>query len=182
MPQRLFFVDTEASGPSPFSSKMTEFGVVEFATRQWFYAHLHDFVPHPDIPALPVLTGKPMDPKIEVSAGGGVQTLSNITDVYDRLIEWVHNFGDGNGTFVSDNPAFDWQWMSYGFDEAGFANPFGMSARRIGDLAAGFSGNWRKTSAWKAWRRTKHTHNPVDDAMGNAEAFETLLHRNDQKF
>jgi hypothetical protein len=181
MPKRLFFVDTEASGPSPFSSKMTEFGVVEYRTRQTFYAHLYDFTPHPDTPALPVLTGKPMKPRIEVSAGSGPETLDSLRAVYARLVEWVYDFGDGNGTFVSDNPAFDWQWMSYGLDEAGFANPFGMSARRIGDLAAGLKGNWRETSSWKRYRRTKHTHNPVDDAMGNAEAFATILERHNQK-
>jgi len=25
-------------------------------------------------------------------------------------------------------------------------------------------------ASWKHLRKTKHTHNPVDDAMGNAEA------------
>ena len=34
-----------------------------------------------------------------------------------------------------------------------------------------------KGTEWKQFRRTRHTHNPVDDAKGNAEAllhFETL--------
>jgi hypothetical protein len=25
-------------------------------------------------------------------------------------------------------------------------------------------------ASWKKYRKTSHTHNPVDDAMGNAEA------------
>lgn len=182
MGKRLFFVDTEATGSSPFSSAMTEFGVVEYETEKTFYAHLLDFTPHPERPALPVLTGKPMDPIIELSTGAGPEALGSRAEVYARLTEWIASFGDKQGTFVSDNPAFDWQWLSYGFDEAGLPNPFGFSARRIGDLAAGFEGNWRKTSAWKNLRRTKHTHNPVDDAMGNVEAFKALLARHNQKF
>ena len=50
-------------------------------------------------------------------------------------------------------------------------NPFGFSARRIGDLYCGLVKHAGKNSEWKhKYRKTKHTHNPVDDAMGNAEA------------
>ena len=52
----------------------------------------------------------------------------------------------------------------------GNGNPFGHSARRIGDLFAGFSRDVTKGSAWKRLRKTKHTHHPVDDARGNVEA------------
>jgi hypothetical protein len=42
------------------------------------------------------------------------------------------------------------------------------------------SGNWKQTSAWKRHRRTTHDHNPVNDAVGNAEALRTLLLLHDQ--
>ena len=32
-----------------------------------------------------------------------------------------------------------------------------------------------KTQNWKKFRVTPHDHNPVHDAMGNVEAFETIL-------
>ncbi len=56
-------------------------------------------------------------------------------------------------------------------------NPFGHSARRIGDFHADLTGDWRYTQVWKCLRKTTHAHNPVNDALGNAEAFELLLNR-----
>jgi hypothetical protein len=49
-------------------------------------------------------------------------------------------------------------------------NPFGFSARRIGDLYAGMEKDFFGGSRWKKFRKTAHTHHPVDDALGNAEA------------
>ena len=58
-------------------------------------------------------------------------------------------------------------------------NPFGHSGRRISDYYAGLMGDFRQTQGWKHYRVTPHDHNPVNDAMGNVEAFETVqrLHR-----
>jgi hypothetical protein len=76
---------------------------------------------------------------------------------------------------VSDNPAYDWQWINYGFDKHLGFNPFGHSARRISDFYAGLRGDWDNTQGWKRLRVTPHDHNPVNDAMGNVEAFERLM-------
>lgn len=54
-------------------------------------------------------------------------------------------------------------------------NPFGHSARRIGDFYAGLVGKFTDASSWKKLRVTAHDHNPVHDAMGNLEAFERIL-------
>ena len=35
---------------------------------------------------------------------------------------------------MSDNPAYDWQWIAGMFDRAAMDNPFGHSGRRIGDF------------------------------------------------
>jgi hypothetical protein len=78
-------------------------------------------------------------------------------------------------TFVSDNPAYDWQWINFYFWKHLGRNPFGHTARRIGDFYAGLKRNWHTSNDWKSLRRTKHDHNPVNDAMGNAEAFGTIL-------
>ena len=54
-------------------------------------------------------------------------------------------------------------------------NPFGFSGRRIGDLYCGFvNDTWAK---WKHLRKTRHSHNPVDDAKGNAEALLEMQHQ-----
>src|SRR5688572_2647845 len=47
-------------------------------------------------------------------------------------------------------------------------NPFGFSSQNLGSLYKGLVKDTFKT--FKHLRRTKHTHHPVDDAKGNAEA------------
>lgn len=73
--------------------------------------------------------------------------------------------------FISDNPAFDWQWINWYFHTYLGKNPFGFSARRIGDLYCGMKMDAGLNIEWKKlFRKTKHDHNPVNDAKGNAEA------------
>lgn len=92
------------------------------------------------------------------------------------LFMWLLSMKKGGRLiFWSDNPAFDWSPLNVLFHEVVSENPFGWSARRIGDLYAGLTGNTFDQSSWKQFRTTPHTHNPVDDAMGNAEALCHIL-------
>lgn len=154
----LIFVDTEADGPCPGKGEMTEFGAVEFETRKTFHGVLWEAYPDPVNPAIPKRTGKQFDAVM----------------VYREFAAWLEQFG-GRPVFVSDNPAFDWQWINQGFWMALNKNPFGFSARRIGDFAAGLRNDFYAKQDWKRLRKTKHDHNPVNDAMGNVEAFARLL-------
>lgn len=167
MSTAIFLVDCEAAGNTPYSGKLTEFGAVEFKTRETFYARLWDTDPDPDIPAIPVIR--------EDSA------IYDQHQIFSDFANWLSKFGD-RAIFVSDNPAYDWMWIADGFDRTLGYNPFGYSARRIGDLAAGLSGNWKNTSSWKKHRITEHSHRPHEDAMGNAEALEFILRKHNQKF
>lgn len=173
MNTRLFLVDVESTGPSPANSVMTEFGVVDFETRAWFHGHLWDFVPTPNIPALPIATDLNVGYTSSTS-GKRIDFEGNLAQLalYTTLAGWL---GSERPVFVSDNPGWDFMWMACGFDSVGLPNPFGHSSRRIGDFAAGLAGNWKQQTKWKSLRETRHTHNPVDDAMGNAEALEKLL-------
>jgi len=113
-----------------------------------------------------------------------------------RFDAWVRSLGEGPYIFMTDNVAYDWQHLNYYFHLYLQRNPFGHSARRIGDFAAGLKaaqylarypvlesyGNEMAVlhsfvgkQTWKKLRVTKHTHHPVDDAMGNVEAFDRLL-------
>jgi hypothetical protein len=84
---------------------------------------------------------------------------------------WLLENSDGKPTFISDNVAFDWQWINWYMHKYCGRNLFGFSGRRIGDLYCGMMKDASKNQEWKKKLRiTKHTHNPVDDAMGNAEA------------
>jgi len=97
-------------------------------------------------------------------------------EVFEKFDQWLAEILiGGKPIFISDNPAFDWQWINDGFWRTIGKNPFGHSARRIGDFYAGLIGDFTKASKWKKLRVTPHDHNPVHDAMGNLEAFERLL-------
>lgn len=175
---RLFLVDVEATGPSPANSVMTEFGVVEYETRQWFHGKIWDATPLPENPALSVATER--NPRYTTTKSGQWKSPPKSQGTHEKFVFealrfWLGSFGGNRSVFVSDNPGFDFQWMSYGFDSVGMNNPFGHSSRRIGDFAAGLAGDWREQSKWKKLRVTRHDHNPVHDAKGNAEALAELL-------
>ena len=81
---------------------------------------------------------------------------------------------NGRPVFVSDNNGFDWQFINWYFHAFLGKNPFGHSSMNLGSLYKGLVKDTKQN--FKHLRQTKHTHNPVDDARGNAEA---LLHLRD---
>jgi hypothetical protein len=93
---------------------------------------------------------------------------------FEKFARWLGQF-EGRPCFVSDNPAYDWQFINYYFHLFLGENPFGWSARRISDFYAGLVDDWDSTQKWKQLRITEHTHDPVMDALGNVEAFRRLL-------
>jgi DNA polymerase III epsilon subunit-like protein len=155
----LIFVDCEATGPCPGKGELTEFGAVHYVSRATFHGVLFESKPNPETPALSVLTGQAFDP----------------VKVFGAFEQWLRSVTSGRCVFVSDNPAFDFQWINYGFHHALGRNPFGHSGRRIGDFYAGLTGDVLNSQAWKRLRVTPHDHNPVNDAMGNVEAFARML-------
>lgn len=163
-----FVVDVEAAGgATPATGRMTEFGAVEISSMQTYHGVLWDTVPREDHP--------------------GTFTIVNDTPYDHRYVmadfsRWINDVAsDERAVMFSDNPAFDFMWIAYNFDNVGLENPFGYSARRIGDLFAGLKDNWKDTSSWKKHRKTKHDHNPVNDAVGNAEALKYILRKYHQK-
>ena len=95
-------------------------------------------------------------------------------DTFLAFEQWLNRF-DGRVTFISDNPAYDWQFINYYFHFFLGRNPFGYSARRIGDFYSGLTGNFSNSTKWKRLRVTPHDHNPVHDALGNVESFSIIL-------
>ena len=158
-----FSVDVEADGPIPYRYSMGCFGAVLISDglRETFYgetapvSHLWD------------------DESLAVS--GVTRTKHNQfaspRDTMIRFEQWLQKTSSGRPVFISDNPTYDWQWINYYFHQYVGRNPFGFSARRIGDLYCGMKMDASLNSEWKRLlRKTRHTHNPVDDAKGNAEA------------
>lgn len=83
---------------------------------------------------------------------------------------WVNEVnGRGKPKFVSDNAGFDWQFVNYYMWRYLGENPFGFSSLSLTSLYKGFDKSL--FSSFKHLRETKHDHNPVNDAKGNAEAF-----------
>lgn len=164
----LIFVDCEAFGGCPGVGRLTEFGAVDYKTRETFHGAILRSRPSQENPAIPVA---------RTLSDGEYYGLA--FPVFRNFDEWitahVRHGGSRRAIMVSDNPAFDFQWINDGFLRTLQRNPFGHSARRISDFYAGLLGDFYQTQGWKRLRVTPHDHNPVNDAMGNVEAFERLL-------
>ena len=75
--------------------------------------------------------------------------------------------------FLSDNNGFDWQFICWYFWKFYGSCPFGHSSTNIGSFYKGLTRDIKKS--FKRLRKTKHDHNPVNDAKGNAEAFIAMV-------
>jgi hypothetical protein len=89
--------------------------------------------------------------------------------------EWVKTHGGTRPVFISDNNGFDWMFVAWYFHHFLGANPFGHSSANLGSLYKGLVKDCRKN--FKHLRCTVHNHDPLDDAVGNAEA---MLHLRDK--
>ena len=163
---------------------MTEFGVAHLETLSGFYAHLYGLTPHPDTTARPVVP-EGAQSHLYWYTVDGFGNLSETTPgtnpgaMMAALNTWMGSLAP-RSTFISDNPAFDFMWIADAYARAQMKNPFGYSARRIGDLYAGLEGDWKQTSKWKKLRTVIHDHNPLNDALGNAGALRKILTKHGQ--
>ena len=94
-----------------------------------------------------------------------------------ELAAWVDEVAPAPArpVFVGFNAPFDWMFVADYLHRFVGRNPFGHSSRDIGALYKGMVKDVRKN--FKHLRKTRHTHNPVDDAMGNAEAMLAMRDR-----
>ena len=156
-------VDVEADGPIPGKYSMVCFGavVLEPTLSKTFLGRVRPISYEWKSDALAV---SGFTREEHENFGDPAVVMSNFAD-------WMKNNSVGKPTFISDNVAFDWQWINFYFHSYLDRNPFGFSGRRIGDLYCGMKMDTGLNSEWKSkFRRTKHDHNPVNDAKGNAEA------------
>lgn len=156
-------VDVESDGPIPNKYSMICFGavVLEPSLTKAFYGKVKP------------ISGEWIPEALAVSgiSREDHESFDDPKAVMEEFSEWLSENSDGRPIFISDNPAFDWQWINYYFHFFIGKNPFGFSARRIGDLYCGMKMDTGLNNEWKKlFRKTTHDHNPVNDAMGNAEA------------
>ncbi len=160
-------VDVEADGPIPGDYSMISFGavIVEPGLSRTFYGKL-----------------KPISDKFvpEALAVSGFTREECLTfaapeTVMKQFQEWLSSQCKSRLLFVSDNNGFDWQFINWYFHHFLGRNPFGFSSTNLGSL---YKGMEKDTFVnFKHLRRTKHTHHPVDDARGNAEALLAMKER-----
>jgi len=159
----VIMIDIESDGPIPGDYSMLSFGavLVDEKLDKTFYGKLKPISENwvPEALAVSGYTREECeefnDPKEEMK----------------RFMIWLSENSNGKPIFYSDNNGFDWQFINWYFHHFTGANPFGYSSTNIGSLYKGLVGDVFKN--FKHLRKTTHTHNPVDDALGNAEA---LLH------
>jgi hypothetical protein len=162
-----FMVDVEADGPIPGDYSMICFGavVVEPSLDRTFYGKLRP------------ISDKWIPEALEVSGFSREQTqaFDDPIQIMESFATWVKANSKGQPVFVSDNNGFDWQFINWYLHHFAGRNPFGHSSANLGWL---YKGVMKDTfTNFKHLRRTKHTHHPVDDARGNAEA---MLHIKDE--
>jgi DNA polymerase III epsilon subunit-like protein len=158
-----FMIDIESDGPIPGDYSMICFGavLVDEKLDKTFYGKLKP-ISENWIPEALAVSGFTREQCSE---------FPTPKEEMERFTDWISEHSNGKPIFYSDNNGFDWQFINWYFHHFTGKNPFGHSSTNIGSLYKGLVGDMFKN--FKHLRKTTHTHNPVDDALGNAEA---LLH------
>ncbi len=161
----LYVVDVESDGPIPGKYSMVSFGAVkvEPGLSRTFYGRTRP------------ISDRWLPEALAVSCHTREEHLrfDEPGPVMEAFEKWIQETTHGQPVFVSDNLAYDWQFINWYFHTYLERNPFGWSGRRIGDLYCGMVKNAR--AQWKHLRKTAHDHHPVNDAKGNAEVVLQLV-------
>ncbi|SRR6266481_1151007 len=153
-------VDIESDGPIPGDYSMVSFGavIIEPELTHTFYG------------CLKPISDEWIPDALKVSGFTREKTLEfeEPKAVMEKFGDWLKQHVKDRPIFISDNNGFDWQFINWYFHHFTGSNPFGFSSSNLGSLYKGLVKNTREN--FKHLRKTKHTHHPVDDAKGNAEA------------
>lgn len=156
-------IDIEADGPIPSDYSMVCLGAVavEPGLNRTFYGQLKP------------ISEKWIPDALKVSGFSRDETMAfdDPKGVMENFADWLAENCKGRMVFISDNNGFDWGFVNWYFHHFTGKNPFGHSSQNLGSLYKGLVSDTFKN--FKHLRKTEHTHHPVDDARGNAEA---LLH------
>ena len=153
-------VDIESDGPIPNDYSMVSFGavVVEPNLTKSFYGKLRP-ISEKWIPEALAVSGHSREETLE---------FAEPESVMHEFAEWMNSVANGRPRFISDNAGFDWSFINYYFHHFLGHNPFGFSSEDLGSLYKGLSSDM--FTSFRHLVDTKHTHHPVDDARGHAEA------------
>ncbi len=157
-------VDIESDGPIPGDYSMICFGavVVEPGLNRTFYGRLRP-ISEKFIPEALAVSGFTREQTME---------FDDPTTVMTQFADWLREISKDRLLFIADNNGFDWGFINWYFHHFTGKNPFGFSSTNLGSLYKGMVKDTFQT--FKHLRKTRHTHHPVDDAVGNAEALLTM--------
>jgi hypothetical protein len=159
--QQNVMVDIESDGPCPGMHSMICFGavIVEPGFQRTFYAQLKP-ISETYIPEALAISGFSREDCMK---------FPDPRDAMQNFEAWLQKEIPGKRpVFWSDNNGYDFSFINYYFWQQLGRNPFGWSSANMGSFYKGQQNDLYAT--FKHLRETKHTHNPVDDAKGNAEA------------
>lgn len=153
-------VDIEADGPIPGDYSMVSLGavIVEPSLSRTFHGQLRP-ISERWIPEALAVSGQSREETLAFEEPAAVMR---------RFAEWLARQCPQRMIFISDNNGFDWQFVNWYFHHFLGKNPFGHSSQNLGSLYKGLMKD--AFANFKHLRKTRHTHHPVDDARGNAEA------------
>jgi DNA polymerase III epsilon subunit-like protein len=153
-------VDIESDGPIPGDYSMISFGavLVDEHLDKTFYGRLKP-ISEKFIPEALAVSGHSREE---------VLTFDDPEYVMTEFEKWINVTSKDRPIFISDNNGFDWMFVCWYFHHFIGRNPFGFSSQNLGSLYKGIQKN--VFTNFKHLRKTKHSHHPVDDAKGNAEA------------
>ena len=153
-------VDVEADGPVPGLFSMVSFGAVILSENldKTFYGQLRP-ISEEWVPEALAVSGHSREETL---------TFRDPVFVMQEFASWITANSKGRPIFWADNNGFDWQFINYYFHAYYGSNPMGFSSQNINSLYKGITRDL--FCSFKHLRKTKHTHHPVDDAKGNAEA------------
>jgi len=152
-------VDVEADGPIPGKYSMISFGAVVVSPpfNTTFYS------------TITPISNEFIKEALAVSGFTREDTFkfNNPKEEMHRFCDWLEKLEE-RPIFIADNNGFDWQFINYYLHMYVGKNPFGYSSYNLNSLYKGLKKDLK--AKFKKLRDTKHTHNALDDARGNAEA------------
>jgi hypothetical protein len=156
-----FMVDVEADGPAPGLFSMVSIGavLVKPGLQTTFYGRLRP------------ISDNYVQSALDVCKHIREETLTfpDPAETMQDFSDWIYKVNsDYRPMFISDNNGFDFAFVNYYFHRFLGRNPFGWSSANLNSIYKGMEKNI--FANYKNLRKTKHTHHPVDDAMGCAEA------------
>lgn len=164
-----YIVDIEADGPIPGPYSMIEIGAVRLTEdlEDTFFAQIRP------------ISKKYMPEKLAITGHTRKDTLDfkfTASQVMSLFNDWIKesNKKGSRPMFFSDNNGFDYMFTHWYFMKFLEHDPFGWSSNNLQNIFKGMKKDFRNRQ-FKKLRKTKHDHNPVNDAIGNAEVLKIMI-------